>query len=421
MHGRFFVVGTLILAALGLGLGYRLTPSPKTPPSTTSSSASSSSPTRSTTTTSSTTPTITTTTTTVAESAHLACAEHIVATWSVKQLANETISVSINGLQIGAMGPAARDGYGGILLFGATASSDFAATVAALQRETPDHESMLVMTDQEGGGIERLTNLVATLPWAQTMGKNLTPVEITAEGLRVGTSMKAAGINTDLAPVADVDGRAVEPGENDPDGFRSFSGVPAKAAADVVAFAKGLREAGVLAVVKHFPGLGGSNGDTDYRPAATLPWTTLMTTGLVPFRAAIESGVTALMMSNASVPGLTSLPASISPVVYHYVRDELGFGGLIVTDSLSAGALSAIHLGVPAASAKAITAGADMVLAGSPPSPAASLQLAAQTSSALQEAEESGTLALSTLQSAAAQVLASVNTLNCPTTSGPGA
>jgi beta-N-acetylhexosaminidase len=323
--------------------------------------------------------------------------------------------VSVNADQIGAMGPAARDGYGGILLFGTTAPANFAAVVATLQRETLDRESMLVMTDQEGGGVERLTNLVATLPWAQTMGKNLTPGQITAEGLRVGQSMKSVGVNTDLAPVADVDGRAVEPGENDPDGYRSFSGVPAKAAADVVAFAEGLREAGVLAVVKHFPGLGGATGNTDYRSAATLPWSTLLTTGLVPFRSVIDSGVSAVMVSNASVPGLTSLPSSISSVAISYLREQLGFGGLIVTDSLSAGALSDIHLGVPAASAKALEAGADMVLAGSPPSPSASLQLAAETSSVIQQAESAGTLPLSTLQSAAAQVLASINTINCST------
>ncbi|MGA7834377.1 MAG: glycoside hydrolase family 3 N-terminal domain-containing protein, partial [Acidimicrobiales bacterium] len=188
-------------------------------------------------------------------------------------------------------------------------------------------------------------------------------------------------------------------------------------AADAVAFAMGLREAGVLAVVKHFPGLGGATGNTDDEAAATLPWSTLQTAGLVPFRSAIASGVAAIMVSNATVPGLTSLPASISPVVFNYLREQLGFGGLLVTDSLSAGALSAIHLGVPAASAKAIGAGADLVLAGSPPSPAASLQLAAQTSSAIQLAERSGAIPLTALQDAAAQVLASANTLRCPSTS----
>jgi beta-N-acetylhexosaminidase len=353
--------------------------------------------------------------TTVIEAANLACAQQMVSTWSVAQLANETVSVSVNAAQIAAMAPAARDGYGGILLFGTAAQANFAAIIATLQRETPDHETMLVMTDQEGGGVERLTNLVATLPWAQTMGKNLTTTQITEEGLRVGRSMKSAGVNTDLAPVADVDGRAVEPGEQDPDGYRSFSGVPAKAAGDVVAFAKGLREAGVLAVVKHFPGLGGATGNADYRPAATLPWSTLKSTGLVPFRSAINSGASAIMVSNASVPGFSSLPTSISPDVINYLRDRMGFGGLIVTDSLSAGALSAIHLGVPAASAKALAAGADMVLAGSPPSPAASLQLAAETSSAIQQSVTASALPLTTLQAAAAQVLASVNILSCGT------
>jgi beta-N-acetylhexosaminidase len=351
---------------------------------------------------------------TTAQAANLLCAQQTVATWGVAQLANETISVSVEAPDIAAMAPAARAGYGGILLFGTTGPGNFAATVAQLQRETPNHHSMLVMTNQEGGGVERLTNLVATLPWAQTMGKNLTPVQITAEGLRVGRSMKAAGVNVDLAPVADVDGRAVEPGEQDPDGYRSFSGVPAQAAADVVAFARGLREAGVLAVVKHFPGLGGATGNTDYRAAATRPWSILQTTGLVPFRSAIDAGVTAIMVSNASVPGLSSLPASISPVVINYLRRQLGFEGLVVTDSLSAGALSAIHLGVPLASVKAIEAGADMVLAGSLPTASASLQLAAETSRVVRQAVKAGDLPLSTLQRAAAQVLASVNTLSCP-------
>jgi beta-N-acetylhexosaminidase len=141
----------------------------------------------------------------------------------------------------------------------------------------------------------------------------------------------------------------------------------------------------------------------------------LKSTGLVPFRSAINSGASAIMVSNASVPGFSSLPTSISPDVINYLRDRMGFGGLIVTDSLSAGALSAIHLGVPAASAKALAAGADMVLAGSPPSPAASLQLAAETSSAIQQSVTASALPLTTLQAAAAQVLASVNILSCGT------
>ncbi|HEY5112313.1 MAG TPA: glycoside hydrolase family 3 N-terminal domain-containing protein [Acidimicrobiales bacterium] len=342
-------------------------------------------------------------------SANLACATKIVATWSTLRQANETISISVNALDIGGMGPAAKAGYGGILLFGTTAPAKFSAIVATLQRETPNKYAMLVMTDQEGGGVERLTNLVATLPWAQTMGKNLNASQITAEGKRVGISMKAAGVNTDLAPVLDVDGRAVEPGSTNPDGYRSFGGAPSKVATDGVAFVNGLRAAGVTAVVKHFPGLGHATGNTDYGPAATLPWATLKTTGLVPFQAAINDGVTAVMISNATIPGFSSLPSSISPSVIQYLRNEMGFKGLIVTDSLSAGALSLIHLGVPAASVKALEAGADLILAGSATTPTASLHLALLTSNAIQRAATSGALPQATLRTAAAQVLASGN------------
>jgi len=358
--------------------------------------------------TSATTTTVPSTTTTAAVS-NLACATRIVGTWSTFRQANETISISVKALDIGGMGPAAKAGYGGILLFGTTAPAKFSAIVATLQRETPSKYSMLVMTDEEGGGVERLTNLVATLPWAQTMGKNLSASQITAEGKRVGISMKAAGVNTDLAPVLDVDGRAVEPGAANPDGYRSFGGVPSKVATDGVAFLSGLREAGVTAVVKHFPGLGHATGNTDYGPAATLPWATLKTKGLVPFQAAINAGVTAVMISNATIPGFSSLPASISPAVIQYLRNKMGFKGLIVTDSLSAGALSLIHLGVPAASVKALEAGADLILAGSATTPAASLHLALLTSNAIQRAVTSGALPQATLLSAAAQVLASEN------------
>ncbi|HVA52987.1 MAG TPA: glycoside hydrolase family 3 N-terminal domain-containing protein [Acidimicrobiales bacterium] len=356
----------------------------------------------------------TATTATSSVNANLTCASQVVAQWSVARLANETIAVTINAENIGAMGPAARAGYGGILLLGSAAPAHFAGVVATLQRETPDKYEMLVMTDDEGGAVRRLTNVLVTAPWAQTMGKNLTPAQITAEGKKVGLSLASAGVNTDLAPVLDVDGRAVYPGATNPDGYRSFGGVPTNVASDGVAFLNGLREAGVTAVVKHFPGLGGSTGNTDYGPAATVPWATLNKTGLVPFAAAVRDGATAVMVSNATVPGLSTLPSSISPVVMQVLRQQLGFGGLIMTDALGAGALSAIHLGVPAASVRALQAGADLTLESTPPSPAASLRTAQLTSNAIQRAVSDGALSLATLQGAAAQVLASRNQVSCP-------
>jgi len=351
---------------------------------------------------------------------NLACASQIVSTWSTTQLANEAIAIPVQATNIGALGPAARAGYGGILLFGSTAPASMPQVLATLQRERPGHYAWMVMTDEEGGGVERLTNLVGSFPWAQTMGKNLTVRQITAIARRVGAALAAAGVNTDLAPVLDVDARVQYPGAANPDGYRSFSGVPSIAAADGTAFMKGLQESGVLSVVKHLPGLGYATRNTDYGPAATLSWAKLQTTGLVPFRQAIASGATAVMMSNARIPGLTPLPAGISAVAVKALRTTLGFKGLIVTDSLSAGAISALHLAEPAASVLALAAGDDLILFGSPTSVPASLALAAKISNAIVSAVAKGTLPRATLIAAAAQDLAARNQLTCsPTTTTP--
>jgi beta-N-acetylhexosaminidase len=314
------------------------------------------------------------------------------------------------------MAPAAKAGFGGLLLFGTSGPAGMAGIVARLQAQTLDRYPMLIMTDEEGGGVERLTNVVGSFPWAQTMGKTMSAAQITATGLRVGKALKEAGVNMDLAPVLDVDGRSVQPGASDPDGLRSFGGSPSLVASDGTAFMAGLTEAKVTSVVKHFPGLGGASRNTDYGPATTKPWSVLKNTALVPFERAIADGVPALMLSNASVPGLTTLPASLSPVVVHELRETLGFKGLLVTDSLSAGAISALHLSAAQAAVKALSAGADLILAGSAGTPLASETFAKDISRSIVSAVAHGVLARSTLVGAAAQVLATRNALTCPPT-----
>jgi beta-N-acetylhexosaminidase len=182
---------------------------------------------------------------------------------------------------------------------------------------------------------------------------------------RAGSQMKALGVGMDLAPVADLDGNP-GPSSTDPDGQRSFSPDPGVASRYTVAYAAGLRQSGVIPVVKHFPGLGGATGNTDNGPASTPPLSSLRSAGLAPFRAAIDAGDAAIMVSNASVPGLTGSPASLSPaVVAGLLRNELGFDGLVLTDSVSAGAVTSAGYDVPKAAVAAIAAGDDMVLFGS--------------------------------------------------------
>jgi beta-N-acetylhexosaminidase len=329
------------------------------------------------------------------------------ATWSLGRLAAQVVAVPAPAGGVGALAAEVRTGYGGLLLFGAAAPPSLGATLARLQAQTPQHLGLLVMTDEEGGGVRRLDNLVASFPWARTMAETLPPAAITAVGRRVGTQLRAAGVTVDLAPVLDVDGRDVAPGAADPDGYRSFGGSVATVTTDGEAFARGLGQAHVLAVVKHFPGLGGATGNTDDGPAATLPWPRLKAVGLPPFASAIAGGATAIMVANARVPGLTPLPASISPQVdTQLLRHQLHFTGLIVTDSLTAGAIAAVPLSVPAAGVAAIAAGADLILLGAAPTTAGDGALAVSVANAIAAAVTRGTLARSTLVAAASQVLA---------------
>jgi beta-N-acetylhexosaminidase len=347
-------------------------------------------------------------------SANLACANAIVSTWSLTHVARETVVVSAHASDLAVETSAATQGYGGFILFGATAPTSLPATIRKLARLEPDAREPMVLTDDEGGGIIRFSNLVGRWPWAQVMGSTMTSAQIAQEGRRVGLALVKVGLNVDLAPVADVDGRAVWPGAANPDGLRSFGASPTRDAADVAAFVSGLESAHVLAVVKHFPGLGYSSGNTDYGAATTQPWSVLQKTGLVPFRQAIASGAHAVMMSDASIPGLTTLPASLSSVAVAELRNQLGFHGLIMTDALGAGAISVRHLTIAQASVDALAAGVDQVLGTNSPSPLAALQTASLTTAAIVAAVEHGTLTRALLVGAAAQVLASTNSLRCP-------
>lgn len=338
------------------------------------------------------------------------------AKWSLSRLAAQTVAVPAQAGSVGAVAPLVRTGYGGILLFGTAAPPSLGATLARLQRATPQHLGVLVMTDEEGGGVLRLDNLVAAFPWARTMARTMSVAAITSLATRVGTQLHAAGVTMDLAPVLDVDGRDVDPGAKDPDGYRSFGGSPTTVIPAAMAFLTGLTDGGVIPVVKHFPGLGGSTGNTDDGPAATLPWPVLKSSALRTFETAINRGAPAIMVANARVPGLTALPASISSsVMVGVLRQWLHYKGLVMTDSLTAGAIGAAHLTPPAAAVDAIGAGADLVLLGAQPTTNADLALAVSVANAIAAAAGNGTISRGTLEAAADHVLQSRGVAACTT------
>lgn len=195
----------------------------------------------------------------------------VIKTWSVTGLASEVIAVPVLNFNLGAVASEVRRDVGGVLLLGSSAApADLAARVQALMSRAPLHTRPLVMADQEGGGVQRLAPVVPPVPWPREMAQSMTPAAVRRLAARVGRQMCAAGVTVDLAPVADVDDRP-GPSRTNPDGERSFSGDPQRAAKYTVAFRRGLADEGVLAVVKHFPGLGGVTANTDVGPAAAAP------------------------------------------------------------------------------------------------------------------------------------------------------
>lgn len=324
------------------------------------------------------------------------------AAWPLARRAAQLVVVPVQQSDVEAAAPLVAQGMGGLILFGSSAPADLGRQLAGLDMLAPGGVQPLVMTDEEGGGVQRMANLVGSLPWPRQMAQDMTPGQVGALAAQTARRMRAAGVTMDLAPVLDVDG-GTGPNSRDPDGLRSFSADPATAARFGLAFMEGLLQGGVIPVIKHFPGLGGATANTDYGPASTPALAVLQQRGLHPFEAALVAGAPAVMVANASVPGLTAMPASLSTAaIQGLLRTTLGFQGLVITDSLSAGAVQAAGYDVPAAAVAAVEAGADMVLF----SAAGAAPVAAQVVAALVRAVQVGALPVDRLDAAVAHVLA---------------
>ncbi|MBV8301719.1 MAG: glycoside hydrolase family 3 protein [Candidatus Dormibacteraeota bacterium] len=335
----------------------------------------------------------------------------VLAGWPLQRLAEQTIVVPVDGSDPEAVLPEVAAGAGGVILFGSSAPADLAAELQALTAAAPQGLAPFVMTDEEGGAVQRMANLAGALPSARDMAATMTPAQIQQLAASAALRMRAAGVTMDLAPVLDLDG-GDGPNNADPDGTRSFSIDPSIATPDALAFAAGLMQGGVIPVVKHFPGLGQASGNTDVTPATTLPWNQLQSRGLLPFAAAVQDALPAVMVANASVPGLTDQPASISSAaIAGVLRQQLGFTGLVMTDSLSATALAKIGYDVTHAVVAALTAGADLTLFSADAQHVQSETAA--SAAAIVSAAETGQLSRSRLVDAVVHILAAKHVDPC--------
>jgi beta-N-acetylhexosaminidase len=277
----------------------------------------------------------------------------------------QLLLVGFPGTTAGAVSRGLVDrGVGGLLLFRANVAS--AAQVRALLADLKGRAEipLEVAVDQEPGTrVARLRGLVPATPPARVLGRR--PAEqIHRQALRLGKAMRALGITVDYAPVLDVTG------DDGVIGDRSFGDDPATVARAGVAFERGLLEAGVLPVGKHFPGHGATGADSHKGlPVIDTSLARLEARHLAPFRAAVRAGLPAVMVGHLLVRELDpERPASLSPAAIRLLRGELGFDGLVVTDALEMGAI-ADGWGLPEAAELALEAGVDQLLIGLPEPP----------------------------------------------------
>lgn len=214
----------------------------------------------------------------------------------------------------------------------------------------------LVAVDQEGGRVLRVLD-VPYPPAAMALGAIGDPDLTRRVAEAAGHALLSLGININFAPVADVN---VNP-RNPVIAERSFGADPELVSGHVVAFVAGLQEAGVAATVKHFPGHGDTAVDSHLSlPSLDRSLAELEQVELVPFRAAVNAGVAAVMTAHILFLGLDAeLPATLSPVVLpQLLRKELGFDGVVFTDALDMLAI-ADHFEPAEANILALLAGVD--------------------------------------------------------------
>lgn len=221
---------------------------------------------------------------------------------------------------------------------------------------------LFLAVDEEGGSVARMGNNSAMgMTRFSDMGEIKSASMAYYVGTTIGGELGEYGFNLDFAPVADVDSNP----DNPVIGSRAFSSDPQTAAELVAACTDGFLDSGILCTLKHFPGHGDT--DTDSHSGAAVSDKSLEdleTCELLPFQAGIDAGAQLVMVSHISLPAVTGdmTPSSLSyEITTVLLRDELGFDGLTITDSMSMQAITDSYTADEAA-VKAIQAGIDIIL-----------------------------------------------------------
>ncbi len=254
-----------------------------------------------------------------------------------------------------------RQHIGGLILFGNNYGS--VAQTQQLLRAAQAHAQLplLVGTDQEGGSVSRIARYFGPFPSARALAMAGDPQGIYAAGRTTALDLQQIGINVDFAPVVDVPVQGG--GYWGP--FRTFSSDPQVVARDAGLFMAGLRSAGEIAVLKHYPGIGSVTADPHAQlPVVTRSFAQLQQTELAPYRALLPQQPDMIMATDVLVPAVDPrYPAELSPRwITAVLRQQMGYDGVVITDSLWMQGITA-QWDLASAAVQAVVAGDDIVMA----------------------------------------------------------
>lgn len=294
-----------------------------------------------------------------------------------------------------------REGrIGGVILFAKNIRSpaQVRTLTADLQRLAAGAglPPLFITIDQEGGVVNRLTEGFTVFPGAMALAAAGRAEDAAAAGRITAVELRGLGVNTNHAPVLDVNTNPANPVI----GIRAFSDDPAVVSRLGIAYLQAAQDAGILATAKHFPGHGDTSLDSHLDlPTVAKEMDRLRREDLFPFAEAIHAGLDALLTAHIVFPAVDpARPATLSRAVMHdLLRGELGFEGVVFTDSL---AMKAVADRWPqgTAAVESLRAGCDLILACGP--------VGAQWEAigAVRDAIGDGTLDAATLGSAASRI-----------------
>ncbi|MGE5592363.1 MAG: beta-N-acetylhexosaminidase [Betaproteobacteria bacterium] len=291
---------------------------------------------------------------------------------------------------------------GGFILFGRNVhdSTQVKELTRALlhlaSRHGSDFGPPLVAIDQEGGTLSPLKGLVSSLPGNMGLAATGDPEAARWAGYVTGRDLLSLGINTNLAPVLDLAREPLNPAV----GTRSFGDDPRRVAQFGAAYANGLLDAGVRFVAKHFPGHGSVSEDSHFSlPECGMSKDDLVAEDAVPFIEVAKLPQAAIMVAHVRFTDLDpDRPASLSySLVTGFLREELGFDGVVLTDCLEMGGVQGAS-SVPEAAVMAIEAGCDIVLISHTP------ELQEAAFEAMRDAVLSGRISLQRVERSIARI-----------------